>query len=68
MWADDEYWLPHVLGPEKNDVLGAFVFENKSIMASYKINVLPSLSFSSSRERFFSFIYFIIFYNKFQSM
>ena len=54
MWADDAYWLPQILSSEKNDILGAFVFENKSILSSYSIHVLPSCSYSSSLERFLS--------------
>ena len=45
MWADDVYWLPHLLGPPKNDILGSFFYENKSILSSYSAHLLPSLSF-----------------------
>ena len=37
MWADDEFWLPHVL--QDKDVLGNFVFADKDTIVQQQVDV-----------------------------
>ena len=46
MWADDQYWLPHLLAG--HDVLGEFVLADKSTLVEHDVEVLPSGQFALS--------------------
>lgn len=49
MWADDQYWLPHVLAGL--DVLGRFVFRDASTILSHNLDVLPACFLQRAEER-----------------